>query len=800
MSVSPRDQWVYVFGPFVLDPARRLLSRAGIPLSLSPKSFDLLFYLVENPDRVLDKEELFNAVWPGRVVEESNLSQTIFTLRKTLGATGGNESVIATSPGHGYRIAMSVRVVARDAQANVTESIASLGNLAAANAPELPAEDSAGHQQAAATTDSKANCVATTPPRRGRALTVWLLAAASVLILLAAGVELKKTRPPVSGNLQPNMVVLADFDNATGDTAFDGVLGRVIEIDLNQSPFLTILPQGKAQETLQLMGHAKDYRLTPEVAQEVCERNQAQAVVSGAIAMIGNRYLVTLGASDCNTGITLAEGKAEVSSKEGVLQSLDELTARIRAGVGESQASIRKFDVATTQATTSSFEALKAFSLGQQARARGDSQAALAFHKHATELDPSFAMAYLELSTIYGTLHEHQLSQAYLKKAFELRNRVSEHEKMRLDARYQASLGNTKNIIQSYKIWAQSYPQDWPPWANLTNLYTDVGEYPEAIEAGKQALRLMPDHYGPYYVLARAYERANQFDQAKAICAQATAKGLDGTDIHGLLYEIAFAEGDKAAMAAQVAKEAGQASEILMLNNEGFAAATSGQAKQARALFERAIAEAQKDGSDSSAETAEFFVNEIDTLVNSGMKDEARQVAAKAAGLEGNEFAPMVIAKLGDTERARALADALVKLNPSDNTINDDDIPTMRAAIDLQQGRPLDAIAELQPALPYELRNFELPSLLAQAYLDAQMPDRAAAEYRKIIANRGVDGLSILYPLAYLGLARAEARIGDKTASRTEYEHFFTSWKDADPDVPVLKQASREYSELQAPR
>lgn len=800
MSVSARDQWVYVFGPFVLDPARRVLTRAGTPLSLSPKSFDLLFYLVENPDRVLDKDELFNAIWPDRVVEESNLSQTIFTLRKTLGVSAGNESVIATSPGRGYRIAMPVRVVARDSQTNAAESTKSLGNLVAANAPELTAEDAPGGRQTAAAVDSKVKSIATTLPSQWRGARFWLLGIAAVLVLLVGGIALKKLRPrSSSAAAQPNIVVLADFDNATGDSAFDGVLGRVLEIDFNQSPFLTILPQRKAQETLQQMGHQKEDKLAGSVAQEVCERNQAQAVVSGALAAVGKRYLVTLSASDCGTGNILAEGKAEVSSKEDVLQSLDELTARIRNGVGESRASIQKFGVPIAQATTSSFEALKAYSLGLQARAKGDNQAALAFHKHATELDPSFAMAFIELGAIHRSLHEHQIGNAYLKKAYELRDRVSEHEKIRIAALYQLSLDNTKGMIQSYKIWTQTYPQDWPPWANLANLYTDMGEYPEAIEAGKQALRLMPEHGGPYFVLARAYSRATQFDQAKTICAQATAKGLDGSDIHGLLYEIAFAEGDTAAMAKQVAKETGQPTENLMLTNEGFAAGTSGKKKEARALFERAIAEAQQDGSDSSAVVGGFFVDEMDTLINSGSKEEARQVAAKATGLEGNEFAPMVLAKTGDIERAEALADALAKLNPADTTINADDIPTTRAAIDLQKGLPTDAIADLQPALPYELRNFEVPSLLGQAYLNAKMPDRAATEYRKILANHGVDGLSILYPLAYLGLARADAQMSNNAASRSEYEQFFAAWKDADPDLPVLKQARQEYSELRTP-
>lgn len=800
MSVSLKDQWLYMFGPFVLDPARRTITRDGSPLSLAPKSFDLLFYFAENPDRVLSKDELLGAVWPGRIVEESNLSQTVFVLRKTLDAGAGTESVIATSAGRGYRLALTVRIVARTARATVPESIASPSEMPAANAPELREKMAADRHQEA-THDSSDSAVASTSYARRLSRRLLLpLGLGAAIAMFAGDFLLKKFRLGVPTAVDAHVVVIADVDNTTGDAAFDGVLGKVVEIDLNQSPFFTILSPRKAQETLERMGRSKNEKMTPKVAQEVCERNQAQAVVSGAVAMVDTRYLVTLSAIDCTSGNILAEGKADESTKEGILQSLDALTAKIRQGVGESSASIQKFDVATTQATTSSFDALKAFSLGQQARAKGDNQTALGFHKHAVELDPSFAMAYIELGTIYNSLHEHDLANANLKKAFDLKDRVSEHEKMRIAAFYQVSLDDTKGVIQSYKMWTQTYPQDWPPWANLANIYTDIGDYSQAIEAGKEALRHMPDHAGPYYVLARAYERANQIDEAKAIGARATAKGLDGADMHGLLYEIAFVEGDTATMAAQVAKEIGQPAESAMLNDEAFAAATSGKKKEALALFERAIALAKQNGSDSSAEVGVFFVDEIDSLVNFGAVAEAQKVATVATSLEGNEFAPMVLAKMGDISRAQILADGLNKKSPADTVINEDDIPTTQAAIHLEKGMPTDAISDLDLAKPYKLRNFEVLSLLGKAYLDAKMPTLAAAEYQTILINRGVDGLSILYPLAHLGLARADAQMNARAESLSEYRQFFAAWKDGDADIPVLLQATQEYTALNALR
>ena len=788
MSVLLKDQWIYTFGPFVLDPSRRVLTRAGTPLALSKKSFDLLLYLVENPHRVVGKDELFDAIWPGRVVEESNLSQTVFTLRKTLGAGDAGESVIATSPGRGYRIDVPVHAITRNT--DVAETRVALDALVAANSPEPASVNSEIHSANDGDVKGGPKTVA------GKSRRWRIFATAGLFLIVVIVFALMQRTRNADAPTTSKTIVLADFDNATGDGTFDSVLGRVLEIDLSQSPFLTILPPKKVQETLQEMGRPKDDKLTASVAQEVCERNQAQAAISGALAMLGNRYVVTVAANDCSSGNHIVEGKAEASTKEAILPAIDDLTARIRAGVGETKISVQKFAVPLAQATTTSFDALKAFSLGLQARAKGDDAGALAFHKQAIDLDPSFAMAYIELGVIHRSRHEQAIGNAYLKKAYEFRDKVGEHEKMRIAALYELSLDNTLGMIEAYKAWTRMYPQDWPPWANLTNVYTDLGEYSEAIEAGKEAVRLMPEHGGTYFVLARAYTRASQFDQAKAICAAATAKGLDGWDIHSLLFEIAFAQDDTTTMSAQLAKESGEADDERVLATEGFAAAASGKEKQARALFERAIADARKEGADSIATVGGFFVDEIDVTANSGSRQDALQIAAHADGLDSNEFAPITLAKAGDVDRANAMAIEMAKRSPADTTAIDIDIPATRAAIDLQNGLPKKAIDDLQPALAYEFRNFEVPSLLAQAYLDAKMPERAADEYQKILSHRGVDALSILFPLAHLGLARAEAQMGNKSASRAEYARFFDVWKEADADLPILVEAKAESAKL----
>ncbi len=773
MSVLLKDQWVFAFGPFVLDPSRRVLTREGAALPLTKKAFDLLLYLVENPDRVVEKDELLGAVWPGRVVEESNLSQTVFTLRKTLGNSEG-ENVIATSQGRGYRIDVPVRMVPRDVVARVPS--APLNTLVAANSPEsqLAASGSASKESSA----SASRRVGIYAP-----IGIFLIAIFAVGWVWRTRVD---TAPPTTQS-----VVLADFDNATGNPEFDDVLGRILEIDLSQSPYLSVLPSKKIQETLQQIGRAKEEKLSGSVAQQVCERNQANAVIGGALAMLGSRYVITLIARNCVDGGAIVASKAEASSREAILQAIDDVTARIRTGIGETKSSVSKFGVPLAQATTPSFDALKAFSLGLQARAKGDDTAALTYYKRAIELDPNFAMAYIELGVIHRSRHEQEVGNAYLKQAYALRENVGAHEKMRIAALYELSVDDTLGMIQAYKSWTQLYPQDWQPWANLSNVYTDLGNYSDAIAAGKEAVGRKPDHGGTYFVLARAYTRASQFELAKQTCAKAVAKGLDGWDIRSLLFEIAFAEGDKAAMHSQMEKMSDDSDRALRLELEGFVYASMGKQRQARANFELALTLARTDD-DSDSTVAQLLLDEIDAASKSGLQDDALQIAAQAQGVEQNEFAPIILAEAGDVERARTIADALAKRSPADLTAIAIDIPAMRAAIDLRENRPQQAIDDLQPALAYEWRNFEVPSLLARAYLDANMPQRAAEEYQKIIAHPGVDALSILLPLAHLGRARAESRLGDLATSRAEYARFFDMWSEADRDLPVLVSGKAE--------
>ena len=767
MDVKAPDESQYRFGPFLLNPAERLLLRDGVPVPITHRLFETLLTFVRAPGRVLTKDELMEAVWPGRYMEEASLKQAIFTLRKALSDSGDDTRYIVTAPGRGYSFAAPVQKVDHAFDAALRPSFA--------HAPSSP--------------------VAEVSWRHGWVFRYAALLTVAAVLVGGIGFYLWDRRvPPVPS--KPNVLVLADFQNLTSDPALGTVLGKVLQIDLAQSPFLSLMSPLQVSKTLQLMERPAGAALTPQLAQEVCARTQASAVLSGTVASIGSGFVVTLEARDCDAGASLAEHKAEVERKEDVPRALDRLSLQMRQALNDSSASIRKFGAPIDQATTSSFEALKAYSLGERARANGDNAAATGFFKHAVELDPSFALGYAELGNSYFGLRESELGKTYFQKAFSLRDRASENEKLEITANYYERLGNATEAVRAYQVWAQTYPQDWLPWAHLANLLTSMARYDDAIAAGREALRLNDDHYGPYSVLTRAYKRATRFADARAIGRLAVAKELDGWDMHGLLYEIAFAEGDAAAMAAQVAKEKGKATETWMLDYEGLGAATAGQLGPSRAYFEKAIEIAHQQGSDSREAAANFTEDEIETSAVLGLKGDGRKIADGATSLDASEYQPFALALAGDYDRAAAAATALAKRYPDSTEVNDSDVPLTRAVIDLGQGRPNDAINVLQPALAYELRDFWTSSLLGQAYLDTKAPDKAAMEFRKILANRGVDGISPLYPLAYLGLARALHMQGELQESRAAYESLFAFWKNADKDLPVLQDARREYSEL----
>jgi eukaryotic-like serine/threonine-protein kinase len=788
---------LYRFGPFDLDAEQRLVHRDGIKIALPPKAFDLLLYLVQNPLRPLTKEELLRAVWPDSFVEEGNLTQNIFLLRKALSTSRDNFRYIVTLPGRGYQFASAVELVSHPPQNEPVPEVTSTDSGPALSTISPLFNEETHDAGASIPTDSSGS--SPVPPTLQKRRSLWWLAVAA-LLLLAATVGSFFWR---SHHLPPRIqtIVLADFDNRTADNSFDVVLKKALEIDLAQSPYLDVMSQRETADVLQLMGRTADTTLTPDVAKEICQRDNRQVMVNGSIANLGREYLLTLEATDCLSGKKLTEAKAEAASKEAVLVALDSTADRLRHDLGESAKSGGKFGVPIAQATTSSLAALKAYSIGEDmvGRLSKDETETLPVFQRAVELDPDFAMANAAIATDYYNLNEQKLAQGFYQKAFDLSGQVSEKERLYIRAHYYADSQNDLDQgIKEYRLWAETYPRDWGPWLNIAKAYNQTGQYAAAVLAGEQALRLDANRGITYSVLARAYMYSNRYAEAKSTVKHAEAAGKDSNDLHCVLFELAFLEGDQAGMAHEVTATHGKPSEWRALNVQAFAAASAGKYRQAEQLFRSAYGIAEHENLPESAD--DILLDQASVEIASGMPAAARTTLSRVRKVDKDKpgFA-LINAKLGDISFARHLLEQYSATDHPGTLTKYVYAPRLRAEIALQQQKPLDAIAALEPVAPYELAGGLIAfAQRGEAYRRTGDDQNAAAEYKNILAHRGLNPLSPLFPLAHLGLGRVEARAGNVQASKLEYEKLFTLWKDADKDLPVLLAARREYAELTA--
>src|SRR2546426_463089 len=422
-----------------------------------------------------------------------------------------------------------------------------------------------------------------------------LFAPAAVLLAALAAGALYWRSTKVHALTEKDSIVLADFVNTTGDAVFDDTLKEALTVKLQESPFLNVVPEQRVRETLRMMNRSPDERLSPPVAREVCQRQSVKAMIAGEIAPLGANYVITVKASNCQSGDSLAQEQIEAASKERVLGALGEATAKLRAKLGESLGSVRKFDVPIEQATTTSLEALKAYTLGGELRGRGRETEAVPLFKHAIELDPNFAMAYGTLATTYGNLGQSDLTVEYTAKAFALRDRVSEPEKFYLTSHYYEFVtGEADRAIEAYQLWKQTYPRDWTPCNNLALKYSEMGMYDKALPEGLEALRLMPDHSFPYINAAFPYQALNRFEEAKALAKKRLAVAPDFPALRNLLYQIAFVQGDSAGMQEQVRWSVGKPLEYSMNRLQAGAAAYSGRLQRSRQLYRQSLELAQR--------------------------------------------------------------------------------------------------------------------------------------------------------------------------------------------------------------
>jgi len=635
----------------------------------------------------------------------------------------------------------------------------------------------------------------------------FLVMAAVLLAVLAAG-TLYWRSTKVHALTEKDSIVLADFVNTTGDAVFDDTLKQALAVKLEESPFLNVVPEQRVRETLRLMSRSPDERLSPPVAREVCQRQSVKAMIAGEIAPLGADYVITVKATVCQTGDSLAQEQVEATSKERVLGALGEAASKLRAKLGESLGSVQKFDVPIEQATTSSLEAFKAYTLGNQERARGRETEALPLFKHAIELDPNFAMAYGTLATAYGNLGQTDLTIEYTAKAFALRERVSEPEKFYLTSHYYEFVtGEADKAIEAYQLWKQTYPRDWTPWNNLALKYSELGMYDKALLEGLGALRLNPDHSFPYINAAFPYQALNRFEEAKALAKKRLAVAPDFPTLHFVLYQIAFAQGDSEGMQEQVQWSAGKPSEHWMNRFQAQAAAYAGQLQKSRQFCRQSVELAQRQHLvEPAGLTAALEALTEAQFGNAGRaRQRAREALGMARGASTYGVAGEALAFSGDFRKAQAVADELARRFPNDTLVRSLSIPVIRAAIQVERGDPRAAIESLRQVVPYDMGSggprpvigpYSPIYVRGLAYLRAGRGPEAAVEFQKIVDHSGVYSVSPLRALAVLGLARAYALAGDTAAARKSYQDFLALWKDADPDIPILRQANAEYSKL----
>jgi eukaryotic-like serine/threonine-protein kinase len=767
----------YRFGPFEVNAPSGELLKNGRPIRLQEQPYRLLLVLLETPGEVVSREELRSRLWPGDtfVDFDGSLRVAVRKLREALDDDAEKPRFIETIPKRGYRFLVSeVRIM------DTAPEVAELnGNRAPLQTEATPV---ATRQQ-------------TNPLFR------YAIAAAA-LILAVGGVLLWQHRTQAKPLTSKDVLVLADFTNTTGDAMFDETLRQGLAIQLEQSPFLSILSEGRIQQTLKMMGQPVDAKLTPPIARELCQRAGSSAMLNGSIAQIGTRYLLTLEAANCANGETLASAEAQANDKNQVLDTLGKTASEMRNKLGESLSTVQRFDTPLEQATTGSLEALQAYTLGRKASARADWSGAIPFFQRAIALDPKFAMAYARLGTNYRNRNEFTLASENLLKAYEMREQVSAPERFYIEGHYyDYGLGNLEKAVRAHETWAQAYPRDWVPRVDLCAAYFSLGELDKALSEGLETTRLNPTGVG-YNNLFNAYFRLGRRKEARATAEEAEAKQLDSEGLHNAMYQLAFVENDAAEMAQQslwTRGKPGMADEAPY--REALTAAYYGKQEQARNLSRQAVALAKREEKNEVAALYEGDGALQEALFGNRAKAIERSEAALeiSKGWEVQRRAALALAFAGDV-RAQTLADDLVNRFPDNTLVQSSFVPTIRAQLALHRKEPSSAIEMIQAATPYELSSVgKLYSVYVrgEGYLAARRANEAAAEFQKILNHREIVVNLPIGALAHLGLGRAYALSGDRTKARAAYEDFLGLWKDADPDIPVLQQAKAEYAKLQ---
>jgi DNA-binding winged helix-turn-helix (wHTH) protein len=790
---------VYRFGRFLLNPYTYTLYHADDEVPLAPKSFEVLLYLAQNPGRPVTKEEVLKAVWPDAFVEEANLAQHIFRLRKILESDPDNGNLIRTLPGRGYLFTADVsREIAPSMAAQ--EENAEFSHLGAASETANGIAVERWRERTHVIVEEMAPGPAAAPRpaagsinRRRAIATAALLAVAA----LAGWAAWRFYWRPVPREYR--QIVLADFINSTGDTTFDQTLKRALDIDLAQSPYMDVLSDREEVNTLRLMGRRGGTPISPDIATEICVRTNREVLLAGAIAALGSRYLLTLTASDCNSGKRLAVAKADTNSREGVLDALDSVAEQVRRQLNESPQSLKEHQVPLRVVTTSSLEALKAYSFGRYLKSQHIAiSERIAAYQRAVALDPKFAMAYRELGMENYNLNQFALASQYFKKAFELSGQLSTREQFDIRANYYAY--GERDLVQGIKefqLLESVYPQDAVFPNNIMDASTHLGLYSDSIKIGEQVVKRFPNEEGIYANLSEAYKAANRFDDSLRAARMAAQLSTGDTGLQLALFEIAFVRQDRDSLARENQWfDTAENGETVWYypSFRGSAAAALGKYREAERLFQKEIESAQRANLPETADRIRIDQALAERIL--GFPEQARATLRRVSQPNVDDAGLAAAwAELGDATPAERFLSAHKEASP-DTLLTYEYVPRIQAVLALEHHKPLEAIAALEISRPYEMRNYTVPALRGEAYLEARQPDLARAEFKRILDNPGIDCTSVLYPLAHLGTARAYAMENKNNESRHEYEALFNRWNNADADLPVLKQAKQEYARL----
>jgi len=815
------------FGVFELNLDTEELSKSGVGVKLPPQPFKLLVLLASHAGQIVVRDEIQQQLWVGEtfVDFEHGVNKCINQIRTVLGDDADHPIYVQTLPRRGYRFVAPVvsktvpapqpKVLETDPGERSRLPVLIGGRTGAAATTEVAV---AGHLDAvpdaktAAEPTTGVNAAQQTRFRWSRSRFAWIGLAVLVVAAAGGGLYWRWGEHKVLALTDKDTIVLADFDNKTGDKVFDDTLKQGLAIQLEQSPFLELISQGKVNQTLKLMGRSSGDLVTPEVAREVCQRTGSKAMLAGAIAALGSQYVIGLKAVDCNTGDVLAETLEPAAAKESVLKALDAAAIGLRSKLGESLNSVQKYATPLEEATTPSLDALQAYSQGAKTRVvKGDS-AALPFFQRAVELDPDFAVAYAGMAVSYINLNEIGRAAENARKAYAMRQKVSERERLRIESSYYLfATGELEKAAQTFELWQQSYPRDGTPYTDLNFIYISLGSWDKALEEARGAIRLRPNTATNYPNLAIVYTSLNRLDDAEAVFKQAEERKVAKEFLLYSPYEVAFLKGETAQMAEMVAVAMGKPGrEDLLLATQADTEGWHGRLKNAGELTRRAMDSARRNDAKETAATyqAAAALREVE----SGYPTQARADADAALELAPNRdvraMAALALARAGDPAAAERLAAELDKSFPLDTLVQRYWLPTIRAAVALERKDPNRAVELLKVASTIELGqpaqvNVSLCPvyLRGEAYLMLNDGQAAAAEFQKFIDHYG---LVVNFPwgaLGRLGRARAYAleAATDSAArdrARVAYQGFLALWKDADPDIPIYKQAKSEFAKM----